>query len=108
MYSLDVVIKKFISIVENLKKNKKNNISIYQDTKLQYYGTIVKYLKLEHKYQDIVEKSGKPIYHYFKYDLPVQDAAYFEFLYNRYNPVRFAIETFDSIEEIRLELNKYN
>ncbi len=55
MYSLDVVIKKFISIVENLKKNKKNNISIYQDTKLQYYGTIVKYLKLEHKYQDIVE-----------------------------------------------------
>lgn len=41
MYSLDVVIKKFISIVENLKKNKKNNISIYQDTKLQYYGVKV-------------------------------------------------------------------
>ena len=28
----------------------------------------------------------------------------FEFLYHVYNPVRYAVETFDSIEEIRKEL----
>ena len=105
MHSLDTVIKEFSSIIKELKKDKKI-ISITHDMKILYYETIVKYLKLEHKYQDIVEKSGKPIYHYFKYSLPVEDTAYFEFLYNRYNPVRFAVETFDSIEEIRLELKK--
>lgn len=70
-----------------------------------YYEHIVKYLILEHKYQSECEASGKLIYYYFKYSLPVREHEYFEYLYNPYNPVRLAVETFDSIEEIRNELN---
>jgi hypothetical protein len=36
----------------------------------------------------------------------VNDRDYFLWLYNPYNPVRFAVETFDSIEEIRIELGR--
>jgi len=97
MYSLDQVIKTFLRLSKNSPKG-----SIQSD----YYLTIVKYLRLEHKYKDIVLACGKPIYHYFMYGLPQSGNEYFEFLYNRYNPVRFALETFDSIEEIRQELKK--
>ena len=69
-----------------------------------YYKQIVKYLKLEHEYKEIVESSDKPILHYFEYHLPQSGNEYFLFLYHTYNPVRFAVETFDSIEEIRNEL----
>ncbi len=73
-----------------------------------YYKIIVKYLKLECKYKPIVLNCKKPILHYFEYSLPQSGNDYFVFLYNPYNPVRFAVETFDSIEEIRLEINKHN
>lgn len=94
-YTLDQVIKAFKQIINQLEKD-----SIQRC----YYEYIVKFLLLEHKHHDIVQKSGKPIFHYFKFSLPKNDNGYFEWLYNSYNPVRFAIETFDSIEEIRVEL----
>ena len=96
-YSLDQVIKRFKSIIKDINNN---------DTQKYYYECIVKYLKIENKYKDVVEKSNKKIYHYFQYHLPVSGNDYFMFLYNPYNPVRFAIETFDSIEEIKHEINK--
>lgn len=95
MYTLDQVIKAFLQLA---KSQKDPVIS-------SYYETIVKYLRLEHKYMEAVLLARRPIYHYFMYALPMPGKEYFEFLYDRYSPVRFAVETFDSIEEIRQELN---
>lgn len=97
MYTLDQVIKKLKSIESKYPKN-----SIQAD----YYNVIVKYLLLEQKYKEEVKQANKPIYHYFMHYLPQQDNKYFEHLYNPYNPVRFAVETFDSIEVIRQELKR--
>ena len=94
-YSLNQVIKEFKKIIKQLP-----NDSLHKT----YYEIIVKFLLLENKYSDQVKQAGKPIYHYFMYYLPDASLQYFEFLYNPYNPVRFAIETFDSIEEIRKEV----
>lgn len=105
MYTLDRVIKEFKTIIKTLKKDKLA-ISVTKDLTISYYEIIVKYLLLENKYQKEVNWAGKPIYIYFKYDLPRMDRGYFDFLYNPYNPVRRAVETFDSIEEIRNELNE--
>jgi len=93
MNSLDDVIKDFNALLKNYSKG-----SIQHS----YYSAITKYLKLEHKYKEQVETAKKPIYHYFKYKLP--STFTFGFLYHPYNPVRFAVETFDSIEEIKQEL----
>lgn len=101
MNNLDAVLKTFKAIIKELKKDKARNDI---DTHIKYYEIIVKYLLLEHKHQTIVEQSGKPIYHYFKYSLPTIHYGYFEYLYNPHSPIRFAIETFDSIEEIKNEL----
>jgi len=96
-YDLNRVIKEFKSVIKKLPKN---------SLQRKYYEIIVEYLLLEHKYPYEVKRAGKPIYHYFMYDLPKINNEYFEFLYNTYNPVRFAVETFDSIEEIRKELKR--
>lgn len=96
MYKLDQVISEFNKIVKDFKPD---------SIQYNYYKIIVKYLLIEHKHSDIVLSCGKPIYHHFQYSLPKHGNDYFEFLYNPYNPVRFAVETFDSIEEIRNELN---
>lgn len=89
-----------------IKSFKKLISSSDNDLIKSYYSTIVEYLILESKYEDLVKKCGKPIFHYFQYQLPMGGNDYFLFLYNVYSPVRFAVETFDSIEEIRLELLK--
>ena len=98
---LDTVIKECIKIQKQWEKEKGKTSS-----EANYFEYIVKYLLLEHKYKEAVEKAGKPIYHYFMYYLPQFSTDYFVWLYSPYNPVRFAIETFDSIEEIRLELKR--
>ena len=98
MNDLNKVIKAFKRIHKQAKKDN----APYWIT--EYSEIIIKYLLLEYIYSDIVKKSGKPIYHYFKYHLPEYSKEYFEWLYNPYNPVKFAVETFDSIEEIRKEL----
>lgn len=85
--------------------NNCKNISIAnKEIIISYYKIIQEYLLLENKYKDEVETSGKPILHYFLYRLP--STFSFEFLYNPYNPVRFAVETFDSIEIIKQEICK--
>jgi hypothetical protein len=96
MYTLDKVIKTFKKIISNSDN----------ELLISYYEKIVEFMLLEHKHKDIVKKSNKPIYHYFQHALPHDTNDYFMFLYHTYNPVRFAIETFDSIEEIRLELKR--
>jgi hypothetical protein len=93
MNNLNDVIKDINNILKTYKKDTIEH---------NYFTILIKYLKLEYKYQKEVELSGKPIYHYFKYKLP--STFSFEFLYHVYNPIRFAIETFDSIEEIKKEL----
>lgn len=99
MYSLNEVIKRFNSIIDQYKKSKgKDCIEVL------YYSTIVKYLLLEHENKYAVIQANKQIYHYFTYSLPEFGNDYFEFIYHRYNPVRFAVETFDSIEEIKNRL----
>ncbi len=101
-YSLNEVIKKFKSIIQLYKKSK--GIKASESVEIAYYEIIIKYLLLEHKYPYEVKKAKKPIYHYFMFCLPEFGTDYFNFVYNPYHPVRFAVETFDSIEEIRLEL----
>lgn len=100
-HSLNVVIKKMKQLIKLYEKTYGKDC-----IQANYYKIISRNLLLEHKYKDIVEKSGKPIYHYFMYSLPEYNNDYFYWLYNPYNPVRFACETFDSIEEIRIEFNK--
>ena len=95
MNDLNTVYKEF-QIIKN--KYPKNSIEY------NYYNTIMKYLLLEHKYFKEVVIANKPILHYFRYSLPYYNKDYFEWLYNPHNPVRFAIETFDSIEQIKKEL----
>lgn len=97
MYSLNTVIKTFKEIIKLYKPD---------SIEYRYYKIIVEYLILENKFSQIVLESNKPIYYYFRYNLPICSKDYFEYLYNQYNPVRFAVETFDSIEEIRVELLK--
>lgn len=96
-YTLDQVIKTFKKLSKDFSAG---------SIEKAYYDMIVKYLLLENKHSSIVLQSGKPIYHYFKYHLPQPGSEYFRFLYNPYNPVRFAMETFSSIQEIHDELNK--
>ena len=69
-----------------------------------YYEIIVDFLLLEHKYAEQVDACGKNILYYFAHHLPVRGREYFEWLYNVHNPVRFSVETFDSVAEIREEL----
>lgn len=94
MNTLNSVIKRFNALI----KESDNNLQ------KEYYKIIVRYLLIEHSHQEDVDACNKQIYHYFKYQLPVRGNDYFLFLYNTYNPVRFAVETFDSIESIRKEL----
>jgi hypothetical protein len=98
--TLNDVVKAFKSIIKQYEATKPDCLEA------NYYKYIVEYLLLEQKYPKQVADSGKPIYHYFKYQLPMFSTDYFLFLYNTHNPVRFAVETFDSIEEIRLELGR--
>jgi len=93
MNTLNDVIKAFNRIISQYDKD---------SLEASYYRVIVNYLLLEHKHKVEVEAAKKPIYHYFMYHLPVFGNEYFEYLYHVYNPVRFAVETFDSIEVIRL------
>jgi len=93
MNTLNSVIKSFKTAQKEFEKD---------SIPYNYYGIIIKYLKIENVNQDIVNKCGKPIYHYFKYQLPMKGQDYFLFLYNTYNPVRFAVETFSSIAELNL------
>jgi hypothetical protein len=94
---LNTVLKAFKKIIKELPKDSLQS---------RYYSLICEYLLLEAKHQDIVNACGKPILYYFRYHLPNTSKEYFEFLYHVYSPVRFAIETFDSIDEIKNELNK--
>ena len=96
MNSRDKIIKKFIQI-HKLSKN--NNNQFIEN----YCNAIIKCLIIEAKYEDIIKACGKPLYHYFQYSMPKYTKDYFDWLYNPYNPVRFAVETFDSIQEIKEE-----
>lgn len=83
-----------------------------KDLESSYYKWIIIMLKLEDKYYDQVLRSGKSLKVYLK-DLPegkscIDNDEYFSYIYNRYSPVRFSVETMDSIEEIREELKKLN
>jgi hypothetical protein len=98
MYTLDVVIKTFKKIIKDLPSD---------DIARNYYEIIVGFMLIENKHKDAVLKSGKPIYHYFMYKLPMSGRKYFNFLYDPYNPVRFSVETFSSVEEIKDDYNLF-
>lgn len=99
MYKLDKVIKEFKKISKEFPED-----SIARN----YYEIIIGFMLIEHKHKDIVLKCGKPIYHYFKHKLPMRGREYFEWLYNPNNPVRFSVETFDSIEEVLEEVREFH
>jgi hypothetical protein len=46
-----------------------------------------------------MKANNRPLYHYYMYMPTIK--ANFEYDYNTYSPIRFAIETMDSINEIR-------
>jgi len=84
----------------------KNSQNVLAET---YFIIVYNFLFLENKYFDSVKESKKEINRYL--DLPkletVEDVLdKFAELYGVYNNVRFAVETFDSVEEIRLRLKK--
>jgi hypothetical protein len=98
MYKLDQVIKRFKTIAQEFPEN---------DIARDYYNIIVGFMLIEHKHKDIVLQCNKPIYHHFQYNLPNRGREYFEFLYNPHHPVRFAVETFTSIEEVKDEVKQF-
>ena len=74
----------------------------------QYFIIIHNFLYLEDRYFDIVKLSGKELNKYLK--LPKLESLddvinKFNELYDSNSKIRFGVETFDSIEEIRLSLN---
>ena len=100
---------KQMNILDKVIKDFKKAIPLWEKDSWQksYCEIILKYLILENKYKDIVLQSNKCIYYYFKYShYNLTNKDYLDYLYNSYNPVRFAVETFDSIEEIKQELLK--
>jgi hypothetical protein len=98
MYKLDQVLKAFRGILKEMPENHEARC---------YYEIIIAFMLIEHKHKEIVLECRKPIYHYFQYHLPERGRDYFEFLYNPHNPVRFSVETFDSIEEVREDLKLF-
>lgn len=104
MYTLNQVIKEFKKISLDFSKD---------DIAINYYNVIIAFLLIENNHKDIVKQCNKPLYHYFMYHLPQPGREYFNFLYNVYHPVRFAIETFSTIgstsgaEEFKIDLEKY-
>lgn len=98
MYKLDQVIKEFKNISEEFPA---------EHMARNYYEIIVGFMLIEHKHKEIVLACNKPIYHHFQYSLPQRGNDYFLFLYNQYNPVRFSVETFDSIESVRQDIKDF-
>lgn len=94
MNTLNQVIKSFIKMKSWYKPG---------DIEYDYYSIILEYLLIENKFKDAVKREGKLIYHYFMYLLP--EHFTFKYLYDTQSPIRFSIETFDSIEEVRLYLD---
>ena len=96
----DKIIKRFLNLIKQYEKEDPEHIAV------AYYKAIVNFLRLETKYKEIVELSGKPIAYYFRHHLPKIGEDYFLWLYSVHNPVRFSVETFRSIKEIDEELRK--
>jgi hypothetical protein len=78
------------------------------DIIIRYFIIIHNFLYLEDRYFDVVKLSGKELNKYLK--LPklenLDDVINkFNELYDSNSKIRFGVETFDSMEEIRLSLN---
>lgn len=100
------------SVLSKLKKIRKylrilKNSDNPNDHAIKYFIILHNFLILEVKFQDEVNMSKKQINKYL--DLPEitsedEILKLFLELYDTYSKVRFAVETFDSIEEIRVYL----
>jgi hypothetical protein len=80
-----------------------NNFDLY----IKYFIILHNFLLLENQYFDIVKLSNKEINRYLnlpKLESLDQVINKFKELYDTNSKVRFGVETFDSIEEIRLLL----
>jgi len=80
-------------------------------SKSMYISILHKYCILELKYLKEVKEANKEILKYLKLCPPPRGMNpdledWFLYMYSRFNPVRFAVETFDSIEVIRKELSR--
>jgi hypothetical protein len=78
------------------------------DIIIRYFIIIHNFLYLEDRYFDVVKLSGKELNKYLKLSKleSLEDVINkFNELYDTNSKVRFGVETFDSIEEIRLLLN---
>ena len=100
MFTPNEVVKKFNFLI----KNHNDNLAV------SYYKWIVKAIELEQEYYTICTTSGKNVYSHFQNWLPIEPNwnqmdmnNFFLTIYDVNHPIRFSIETFDSIEEIRLD-----
>jgi len=96
------ILRSYINILNN--KNKDN-----YDLAKQYFLIIHNFLIIERMFADEVKAAGKEINANLDIEpLNNEQEVYDKFLelYDSYNKVRFGIETLDSIEPIRLFLNK--
>ena len=94
----------------NLSGDDVNAKSINIDTAINYFIIIHNFLIIERMFIDIVTKSNKNINKHLQLsrlhnENDVMD-LFFK-LYDNNSLVRFAIETFDSIEEVKLYLQKH-
>ena len=100
-----LILRRYIKI---LKKQDPNFFNI--DIFLDYFIIIHNFLLLEEKFKDKVVISNKEINKYLDLEnttdvSKILDKA--KELYDPKNKVRFAVETFDSIEEIRIYLKEH-
>lgn len=103
-YNIDDKLKLLKSYVHMLK----NSEGINYDTAAKYFTILYNFLIVERMYFDDVVASGKQINKFLNLEkLNSVDEVYKKFLelYDSHSKVRFAVETFDSIESVRQYLS---
>lgn len=98
-----IIIRNFVSVLKN--RTQSVNIELF----IGYLVVLHNALLLEEKYSVLFENSGKEINRFL--DFPNSNSlcavlAVCLTYFDNNHAVRFAIETMDSIEEVRLEMNK--
>jgi len=106
LYNIDKKLYLLRSYIRMLKVSNDTN----KDMMIRYFIIIHNFLIIERMFFEDVKMCNKEINRYLELDKldNVEDVEkIFYELYNSYNKVRYAVETFDSIEPIRIYLQEH-